>query len=105
MEADDGKLTGYTPQLLEAFIDEVIELHPDALVLGGDVTFNGEKQSHIDLSERLRRVQDAGVQVLMMPGNHDLSKSQVVKRCMVTSIFYFPEKFNIKPWPPAKYWL
>ena len=28
VEADDGKLTGYTPQLLEAFIDEVIELHP-----------------------------------------------------------------------------
>ena len=78
VEADDGKLTGYTPQLLEAFIDEVIELHPDALVLGGDVTFNGEKQSHIDLSERLRRVQDAGVQVLMMPGNHDLSNHNAV---------------------------
>ena len=45
VEADDGKLTGYTPQLLEAFIDEVIELHPDALVLGGDVTFNGESRA------------------------------------------------------------
>ena len=71
----DGKVVEYLPELLEAFLDEVIEKEPDALVLSGDSTMNGEALNHQELSQRLERVQDAGIQVLVIPGNHDINNT------------------------------
>lgn len=75
VEQCDGKVVDYLPQLLEAFLDEVIEQRPSALILSGDITMNGEKMNHQELSDRLRRVQDAGIQVLVIPGNHDINNN------------------------------
>lgn len=36
---------------------------------------NGESINHQELTERLRRVQDAGIQVLVIPGNHDINNT------------------------------
>lgn len=60
VENCDGKVVEYLPELLEAFLDEVIEKEPSALVLSGDITMNGESINHQELAERLRRVRDAG---------------------------------------------
>lgn len=73
VEHSDGKVVRYLPELLEAFLDEVIAERPSALVLSGDITMNGEKMNHQELAHRLKRVQDAGVQVLVIPGNHDIN--------------------------------
>lgn len=73
VESCDGKVVDYLPQLLEAFIDEVIEERPSALVLSGDITMNGEKMNHQELAHRLKRVREAGIQVLVIPGNHDIN--------------------------------
>ena len=73
VENCDGKVVEYLPQLLEAFLDEVIAEHPTALVLSGDITMNGEKINHEELGARLARVMDAGIQVLVIPGNHDIN--------------------------------
>ena len=70
---DDGKVLPYLPQLLEAFLDEVIEQRPTALVLSGDLTFNGEKVNHEELALKLKRVEEAGIPVLVIPGNHDIN--------------------------------
>lgn len=43
VERGDGKVVEYLPELLEAFMDQVIEEHPSALVLSGDITMNGER--------------------------------------------------------------
>lgn len=75
VENCDGKVVEYLPELLEAFLDEVIEKEPSALVLSGDITMNGESINHQELTERLRRVQDAGIQVLVIPGNHDINNT------------------------------
>lgn len=72
-ERSDGKVIQYLPQLLDAFIDEVIEEKPTALVLSGDNTMNGERMNHEELALKLERVQDAGIQVLIIPGNHDIN--------------------------------
>ena len=72
-ENGDGKVMRYSEELVEAFICEVIERRPDALILAGDLTFNGERVSHERLAEKLSRVADAGVRVLALPGNHDLN--------------------------------
>ena len=75
VENCDGKVVEYLPELLEAFLDEFIEKEPPALVLSGDITMNGEFINHQELTERLRRVQDAGIQVLVIPGNHDINNT------------------------------
>ncbi len=68
----DGKMTHCIEAITEAFISEVTAEKPDYLLITGDITFNGEKQSHIDFSQKLKRIEQAGVQVLVIPGNHDV---------------------------------
>lgn len=75
----DGKLIEYSEQINEAFFAEVIEKQPDLLVLGGDLTLNGAVQSHKDFVEKLERVQNAGIQVLVIPGNHDVGREYAVR--------------------------
>lgn len=72
MENSDGKATEYCEEITDAFLDEVVERQPEALILTGDLSFNGAKASHLSLAEKLRRVEEEGVPVLVLPGNHDL---------------------------------
>jgi 3',5'-cyclic AMP phosphodiesterase CpdA len=70
----DGKMSQYSPQITDALIREVLELKPQALVLGGDLSFNGGKLSHQELSQKLQQVAEAGIPVLVVPGNHDINR-------------------------------
>lgn len=71
IEKADGKVTHYTPQLVQAFVDEMQRLQPDAVILSGDLTLNGAARSHADLVELLLPLREKGIQVLALPGNHD----------------------------------
>jgi len=73
LDSGDGKVTAYCDELVQTFVDEVIAAAPDALILSGDLTFNGAKQSHEDLIRRLSPVHEAGIPVFALPGNHDLN--------------------------------
>lgn len=79
IENGDGKALRYMDEVTDALCQEVIEKQPQALILSGDLTFNGEKQSHLDLAQKLQKVQEAGVQVLVLPGNHDLNNSRAYR--------------------------
>ncbi len=72
IESADGKVTHYSPQIAQAFVAQALEARPDAIVLSGDLTLNGAPQSHSDLVNILRPLRDAGIPVLVMPGNHDV---------------------------------
>lgn len=67
----DGKEVRYIDEVVDAFIDEVAADKPELLILSGDLTCNGEKQSHIDLAEKLGRISD-NTKVCVIPGNHDI---------------------------------
>lgn len=54
-------------------MDQVIAEKPSALVLSGDITMNGEKINHEELARKLGKVQEAGIPVLIIPGNHDIN--------------------------------
>jgi 3',5'-cyclic AMP phosphodiesterase CpdA len=69
----DGKLVQYSSQITDAFLSEVDEAKPDVLILSGDLTFNGEKQSHLDLQEKLSNLKSTGTNILVIPGNHDIN--------------------------------
>ena len=70
--SSDGKVMEYIDELTDAFLSEVIARKPDALILSGDLSFNGARVSHEALAGKLRAVSDAGIPVLVIPGNHDL---------------------------------
>ena len=71
-ELRDGKLTPYGKEIVKTLVNKTLEEKPDALILGGDLTFNGEKKSHEELAELLEPLNKAGIQVLVIPGNHDI---------------------------------
>ncbi len=73
INSSDGKVIRYIDEIMSAFADEVISAAPDILILSGDLTFNGEKASHIDLADKLADIQKNGIQVLVIPGNHDIN--------------------------------
>ena len=75
----DGKLMLDIEAITEAFTEQMIAERPDLLILSGDLSFNGEYRSHVDLAEKLRRIEAAGVQVLVLPGNHDISVPMTVR--------------------------
>ena len=72
LAAADGKVTYYCEELVEALLAEVKAQKPDALILTGDLSFNGAVESHRTLAEKLAAVEAAGVPVYVLPGNHDV---------------------------------
>lgn len=75
----DGKLMLDIEAITEAFTEQMIAEQPDLLILSGDLSFNGEYQSHADLVKKLKRIEDAGVQILVLPGNHDINVSSTLR--------------------------
>lgn len=71
----DGKQINYISQLLEVFLQEMLERRPDAVLITGDLTLNGERVSHLELAERLLPLRQAGIPVLVIPGNHDIGNA------------------------------
>ena len=75
MAAGDGKVTETCDEITDAFLGEVLALRPEALILTGDLSYNGERESHLALAEKLAALEAAGVPVLVLPGNHDLYRA------------------------------
>lgn len=78
LQGGDGKITQYGDELLSALYQEILAEQPDALIVTGDLTFNGEKKSHTALAEWFRTVEAAGVPVWVIPGNHDINTPSLV---------------------------
>ena len=76
IENGDGKVIPYCEEITEAFVEQVIAEKPNAVILSGDLTFNGENESHIALAEKLARIEEKGIPVYVLPGNHDLKNAK-----------------------------
>lgn len=75
----DLRLMGENEALTEAAVDQMIADDesgehplPSVLLVTGDLSSEGEQASHEGFAEQMGRLQDAGVTVLVIPGNHDL---------------------------------
>ena len=73
VENADGKYMLQCEELTDAFVRQVIREKPDALILSGDLSFNGALESHLAFAEKLCQIREAGVPVFVIPGNHDLN--------------------------------
>lgn len=71
----DGKMIQYIPELVDTLIDELLADPPEVVLLTGDLTLNGERVGHMGLAEKLRPLREAGIRVLVIPGNHDIQNA------------------------------
>jgi 3',5'-cyclic AMP phosphodiesterase CpdA len=72
-DAGDGKTMLYSSEVVAAFLSEVEIAKPDALILSGDLSFNGAYASNADLAKQLSSLTKEGIAVLVLPGNHDIN--------------------------------
>jgi 3',5'-cyclic AMP phosphodiesterase CpdA len=69
----DGKLLHYSTDIVDAFAQDVTKKKPDVLIISGDLTNNGEMESHRELSKKLGEIEkSAGTKIYVIPGNHDI---------------------------------
>lgn len=73
LRAGDGKVTHHGDELMAALLDEVAREQPDALIVTGDLSFNGERASHEALAKWFAQIEAQGVPVWVLPGNHDIN--------------------------------
>lgn len=58
-------------EITDAIIDEVIDRHPDVLIMTGDNTNSGSSADVAGLTSKLQRLKDAGIRLIFTTGNHD----------------------------------
>ena len=66
------KLEDYSVGLFQNMIDSILSQMPDIVMIPGDISKDGEKLSHIYITQELSRLTDAGIKVYVVPGNHDI---------------------------------
>lgn len=74
MENGDGKNLLHSSLIADSFISDMLSLKPDVVVLTGDLTLNGEIESNEELKEKLKKLKDEGITVLIISGNHDVNQ-------------------------------
>lgn len=72
LDRDDGKDVKNIDRITDLWIDEVLRARPATVVLTGDLVLDGETAGHRRLTEKLRRLTEDGIRVLVIPGNHDI---------------------------------
>ncbi|CCQ95582.1 conserved exported hypothetical protein [[Clostridium] ultunense Esp] len=72
LNSGDGKLLQYTDEIIDAFTLDIEDSKPNILIIPGDLTCNGEKESHLEMAEKLKNIKKLGVHVFVVPGNHDI---------------------------------
>lgn len=72
VDSGDGKQLYYIDEITESLIYDIGRKKPDVLIISGDLTSNGEKDGHLDIAKKLKRVEEMGTSVYVIPGNHDI---------------------------------
>lgn len=97
----DGKQVEKGEKLIDQMLLEVGVQRPDVLLITGDLTFNGEWESHLEMAQKLREIQSLGIPVYLLPGNHDIGHPNA-KRYVGDEVF--PVKSITKEEFVSIYW-
>lgn len=73
-----GKNIKATPVVLDKVLNDYLKSDIEVLFVCGDITKDGERQSHLDFIEKLKPLQARGVKVYVIPGNHDINMPNAV---------------------------
>ena len=76
--AKDPKLIELSDPIFREVISELLVEKPDILLIPGDLTKDGELLNHETVSGLLAQLADAGIKVLVVPGNHDINNPEAL---------------------------
>ncbi len=68
----DRKLLRQSHEIFLALVDSILVYKPHVVLIPGDLTKDGEKIGHQLIASELSRLQAAGIQTYVIPGNHDI---------------------------------
>ena len=71
--ARDRKMLRESAEILDTLVSDILDAKPQLVLVTGDLTKDGERVSHHLVAMQLQRLVDAGIQVLVVPGNHDIN--------------------------------
>jgi len=74
----DPKLLAQSEAILESALSAIVEQHVQFLIISGDLTKDGELVDHVLMTQHLARLREQGVQVFVVPGNHDINNPDAV---------------------------
>jgi len=60
-------------EITDAIVAEVIDRHPDVLIMMGDNTDSGKEKDVHDLVQKLQTIRDKGISIILTTGNHDFN--------------------------------
>lgn len=69
----DRKMIRESAAILEALIEKILDEQPDFVLIPGDLTKDGELTSHQKLAGYFQLLENAGIEVFVVPGNHDIN--------------------------------
>lgn len=69
---NDRKLLRESSELLQEAIRLTLQSDVDIVLVPGDLTKDGTHVSHTGFAAQLSRLEDQGIQVFVVPGNHDI---------------------------------
>lgn len=75
----DRKMLMESERILDAAIEKIIAEKPDVLIIPGDLTKDSEKISHNMLAEKLKEVEEQGIETFVINGNHDINNPDAVQ--------------------------
>ena len=72
-EAKGQKMLAISEAIFNTAVDEMIKSDASIILLPGDLTDDGGRVSHLVVAKGLKRIEDSGKKVFVMPGNHDIN--------------------------------
>lgn len=72
-ESATGRNTKELHQVLSQVFSNLQTYQPDILLISGDITNNGERDSHTDFVAILKSLANKGTRIFVVPGNHDVN--------------------------------
>ena len=70
--ATDRKLLDFSQPLFDEAVERIKTIHPQLVLITGDLTKDGETASHEYVVKKLDELKTAGIMTLVIPGNHDI---------------------------------
>ena len=74
----DPKLLALSEPILDAALQSVATQHVQFVIVTGDLTKDGELVDHLRVAQHLARLERHGIQVFVIPGNHDINNPDAV---------------------------
>lgn len=75
----DRKLLKESSDLLNLAVDNIINSGVKFVLVSGDLTKDGEMINHVKVAETLSKLKQKGINICVIPGNHDVNNPGAVK--------------------------